>query len=59
MVLTAALQTLQGTLENVNPQMVGKQGLEEARPGERWQLGEGPKRDDRQAAGGWHPPSEG
>ena len=61
--ITAALQTLQGTLENVNPQTVGKRELEagvqifttEARPGGRQGPGEGPKRNDRQAAGGWRP----
>lgn len=51
--IPAALQTLQGTLENVNPQMGGEQGLEEgvgtftveARPGRRG-LGVGIKRND-------------
>lgn len=54
MALTAALQTLQGTSENVNPHVVGRQGLEtdggiltaEARPGGRRGPGLGPKRND-------------
>lgn len=57
MALTAALQALQGTLENVNPHVVGRQGLEasvgiltaEAGPGGRQGPGEGPKRNDRPA----------
>lgn len=62
MALTAALQTLQGALENVNPHVVGRQGLEaavgiltaEARPGGRQGPEEGPKRNDRPATpSGW------
>lgn len=62
MALTAALQTLQGALENVNPHVVGRQGLEaavgiltaEARPGGRQGPGEGPKKNDRPATPrGW------
>lgn len=53
MAVTAVLQTLQGTLENVNPDWVGKQRLEadpgivtaEASPGERAGAREVPKRN--------------
>lgn len=54
MALTAALQTLQGMLENVNPRVVGRQGLEadvgiltpEAGPGGRRGPGVGSERND-------------
>lgn len=53
MALTAALQTLQGMLENVNPRVVGRQGLEadvgiltpEAGPGGRRGAGGGVRKE--------------